>query len=37
MLQFLKDTPELGAEIEEKIRAAAKGASVDEVAGGKEA
>ena len=37
MRQFLKDNPELAAEIEEKIRAAAKGASVDEVAGGEEA
>ena len=36
MRQFLKDNPELAAEIEEKIRAAAKGASVDEVAGGEE-
>ena len=34
MRQFLKDNPELAAEIEGKIRAAAKGASVDEVAGG---
>ena len=37
MRQFLKDNPELAAEIEEMIRAAAKGASVDEVAGGEEA
>ena len=37
MRQFLKDNPELAAEIEGKIRAAAKGASVDEVAGGEEA
>ena len=37
MRQFLKDNPELAAEIEEKIRAAAKGTSVDEVAGGEEA
>ena len=37
MRQFLKDNPELAAEIEDKIRAAAKGASVDEVAGGEEA
>ena len=37
MRQFLKDNPELSKEIEEKIRAAAKGASVDEVAGGEEA
>ena len=36
MRQFLKDNPELAAEIEGKIRAAAKGASVDEVAGGEE-
>ncbi len=36
MRQFLKDNPELAAEIEDKIRAAAKGASVDEVAGGEE-
>lgn len=34
MRQFLKDNPELSKEIEEKIRAAAKGAPVDEVAGG---
>ena len=33
MRQFLKDNPELAAEIEEKIRAAAKGAPVDAVAG----
>ena len=33
----LMDEKELAAEIEEKIRAAAKGASVDEVAGGEEA
>ena len=33
MRQFLKDNPELAKEMEEKIRAAAKGASVDEVAG----
>ena len=37
MRQFLKDNPELSKEIEEKIRAAAKGASVDEVAGAEEA
>lgn len=37
MRQFLKDNPELSKEIEEKIRAAAKGAPVDEVAGGEEA
>ena len=36
MRQFLKDNPELAAEIEGKIRTAAKGASVDEVAGGEE-
>ena len=36
MRQFLKDNPELASEIEAKIRAAAKGASVDEVAGGEE-
>ena len=36
MRQFLKDNPELAAEIEGKIRAAAKGASVDEAAGGEE-
>ena len=34
MRQFLKDNPELMAEMIEKIRAAAKGVSVDEVAGG---
>ena len=33
MRQFLKDNPELSKEIEEKIRAAAKGAPVDAVAG----
>lgn len=37
MRQFLKDNPELSKEIEEKIRAAAKGAPIDEVAGGEEA
>lgn len=37
MRQFLKDNPELAKEIEEKIRAAAKGAPVDEVAGAEEA
>ena len=37
MRQSLKDNPELSKEIEEKIRAAAKGASVDEVAGAEEA
>ena len=33
MRQFLKDNPELSKEIEEKIRLAAKGAPVDQVAG----
>ena len=33
MRQFLKDNPELAKEIENKIRAAAKGSPVDEVAG----
>ncbi len=33
MRQFLKDNPELSAEIEGKIRIAAKGASVDSIAG----
>lgn len=33
MRQFLKDNPELAKEMEEKIREAAKGSSVDEVAG----
>ena len=33
MRQFLKDNPELAGEIEQKIRAAAKSSSVDEVAG----
>ena len=37
MRQFLKDNPEFAKEIEEKIRAAAKGAPVDEVAGAEEA
>ena len=37
MRQFLKDNPELAKEMEEKIRAAAKGSPVDEVAGGEEA
>ena len=37
MRQFLKDNPELSKEIEEKIRAAAKGAPVEAVAGGDEA
>ena len=37
MRQFLKDNPELAKEIEEKIRAAAKVAPIDEVAGGEEA
>ena len=36
MRQFLKDNPELAKEMEEKIRAAAKGSPVDEVAGGEE-
>ena len=36
MREFLKDNPELAAEIESKIRAAAKGASVDEIAGADE-
>ena len=36
MRQFLKDNPELAGEIEDKIRAAAKGAPVDEVAGGED-
>lgn len=36
MRQFLKDNPELAKEIEGKIRATAKGASVDEIAGGEE-
>ena len=36
MRQFLKDNPELAKEIEEKIRAAAKGAPVEEVAGAEE-
>ena len=33
MRQFLKDNPEVAAELEGKIRAAAKGAHVDEIAG----
>ncbi len=33
MRQFLKDNPELAAEIEQKIRLAAKGAPVDSIAG----
>ncbi len=33
MRQFLKDNPELAAEIEQKIRDAAKGAPVDSIAG----
>ena len=37
MRQFLKDNPELAKEIEGKIRIAAKGASVADVAGGEEA
>ncbi len=36
MRQFLKDNPELSAEIEQKIRLAAKGASVADIAGGEE-
>ncbi len=36
MRQFLKDNPELMAELIEKIRLAAKGAPVDEVAGSEE-
>ncbi len=36
MRQFLKDNPELMAEMVEKIRLAAKGAPVDEVAGSEE-
>ena len=36
MRQFLKDNPELAKEIEGKIRAAAKGASVADVAGAEE-
>lgn len=36
MRQFLKDNPELAKEMEDKIRSAAKGASVDEVAGKEE-
>ena len=36
MRQFLKDNPELSKEIEMKIRAAAKGAPVEEVAGAEE-
>ncbi len=36
MRQFLKDNPELSAEIEGKIRVAAKGASVDQVVGSEE-
>ncbi len=36
MRQFLKDNPELAAEIEAKIRAAAKGSPVEEVAGSEE-
>ena len=37
MRQFLKDNPELAKEIEQRIRTAAKGAPVDEVAGAEEA
>ena len=36
MRQFLKDNPELAEEIEQKIRAAAKGVSGDVVVGGEE-
>ena len=36
MRQFLKDNPELSAEIEGKIRVAAKGTSVDQVVGSEE-
>ena len=36
MRSFLKDNPELAAEMEDKIRAAAKGAPVDEVVGADE-
>ncbi|MDE6058684.1 MAG: recombinase RecA [Clostridia bacterium] len=36
MRDFLKDNPELAKEIEDKIRAAAKGASVEDVAGAEE-
>lgn len=36
MRQFFKDNPELAKEIEARIRAAAKGASVDEIAGAEE-
>ncbi len=36
MREFLKDNPELAKEIEDKIRAAAKGSPVDEVAGAEE-
>jgi recombination protein RecA len=36
MRQFLKDNPELAAEIEEKIRAAAKGMAAEEIAGSEE-
>lgn len=36
MRQFLKDNPELAKEIEEKIRAAAKGSPVEAIAGGEE-
>ena len=36
MRQFLKDNPELSKEIEEKIRLAAKGSSVAEIAGSEE-
>ena len=36
MRQLLKDNPEMAAEIEEKIRVAAKGSSVDQVVGSEE-
>ena len=36
MRQFLKDNPELAKETEDKIRAAAKGAPVESIAGGEE-
>ena len=36
MRQFLKDNPELAKEMEDKIRAAAKGAPVESIAGGEE-
>ena len=37
MRQFLRDNPELASEMEEKIRAAAKGLSAEDVAGAEEA